>query len=73
MLGVVTPVPCLVAVLPAPATGIALCVGRRPAGNWNLLEVLGPRPWHSAGVAAPASVPLAGPDLPFWMGRRRHG
>jgi uncharacterized membrane protein YwaF len=62
-----------VAVLPALAAGIALCVGRRPPGNWNLLEVLGPWPWYIAGVAALASVPLAGPDLPFWMARRRHG
>jgi hypothetical protein len=73
MLGIVTPVPCLVAVLPALAAGIALCVGRRPPGGWNLLEVLGPWPWRIAGAAEFGSVRLVGPDSPFCMARRRHG
>ncbi|MGO9334786.1 MAG: hypothetical protein ACLQCU_12190 [Acidimicrobiales bacterium] len=72
MLGVVTPVPYLVAVLLALAAGIGLCVGRRAPGSWNLLEVLGPWPWHIAGVAALAAVRLVGLDLPFRMARR-HG
>ncbi len=46
---------------------------RRPPGNWTLLRVLGPWPWYIASAAGVALALLVTLDLPFWLGRRRHG
>ena len=46
---------------------------RRPPGNWTLLRVLGPWPWYIASSAGVALALLVTLDLPFWLGRRRHG
>ena len=46
---------------------------RRPPSSWTLLKVLGPWPWYIASAAGVALALLLLLDLPFWIGRRRHG